>query len=223
MTKTTYGVLLFSKGFRLLFSLISFLLIQTISAQTPLQERASLTAVLIPDDQGPVSGSVDLDYEVWGGGDYVLFSFSYSKVSINAEAGYYYKNRKYGREVPGLIELLGKTGANYPKVHFDIYYGGAKQGSFTYSITAKNDLSLLTGDTYKFPTSPGMAKTANWRLVATGFSNFNYQPVTQWMNFQDLIVKYERGKKDREEYEELISKADALFRSKDLEEAMRSY
>src|SRR5690606_38266665 len=30
-------------------------------------------------------------------------------------------------------------------------------------------------------------------------------------------------KKDREEYEELISKADALFRSKDLEEAMRYY
>ena len=223
MGKITSTVFTFSGKFKFILIILSFLNFQALLAQKVLQEGGSLTAPLIPDEQGPASGSADLHYRVWGGEDYVLFSVSFSQIRFNTGAGFIYKNRKYGREVPGLIELLEKTGADYPKVHFDIYYGSAKQGSFTYSISARNDLSLLTGDFYKFQTSPAMAKGANWRLVATGFSDFNYKPVTQWMNFQDLIFKYEREKKDREEYEELVQKADALFRSNQLEEAMKAY
>lgn len=213
------------KLFRLLPVLPTFFLCNFLSAQKVIQERSSLTAYTKDDDgKGVASATVNLDYLVRRMGDEALFSLSYSQITIDAEAGYYYKGKRYGSEVPGLIDLLRKASGSYPRVSFDIYYGPHKQGSFTYQISARNDLGAYSGDFKTFKTTKDKLDKPEWRLVATGLHGFNYSPdPTIWMSFESLITNYEKDKKAKLEYDELIREGDRFFTSQQYKEALPKY
>ncbi len=207
------------------FIVILMLCLSTkISAQKVIQEKRSLTANSVDDGKGVVSATAYIDYLVRRVDDEVVFNLSYSDVNIYADAGYYYKGKKYGREVPGLIEELKKTGGSFPRVNFDVYFGAVKMFSFKHAISAHNTLSAYGGDIRMFKTTKDKLDNPNWSLVANGLESFNYSPnSTIWMNIEELINKYERSIKEKEEYNGMIEEADRLQNSNKLNDALAIY
>lgn len=194
------------------------------SAQKVIQDGESITARYESSDNGPANATANLQYLVRRMDNQVVFSVTYTGVDIFADAGFYYKGIRYGREVPGLIEKLSGLGGSYPKVNFDIYYGAARQGSFSLAISARNDLNIFTGDSWSFNTSVDKLDNSNWSLVATGLESFNYTPdPLAWRILVDLIEKSEREKKDKKEYSEQLSEADRLFNARQYREASSLY
>lgn len=211
------------KKLQFILLLILFLGYKT-QAQKIIQDRSSITAVVTKKQKGVVHTTAYVDYIVRRMDEKVMFSLSYSSIQISADQGYYYNGVKYGREVPGLIERLKSTTGSYPRILFDVYYGNEKQFSFTHSISAHNDLGSITGDFRTFATTPSKLENPQWKLVATQLESFNYAPdPTVWMAFDDLIINYERDKKSREEYTQLIKDGDSHFTKKEHDKALEFY
>jgi hypothetical protein len=194
------------------------------SAQKVIQEGATITARMDERENGPASVSAHLEYLVRRMDNQVIFSITFTRVDILAEAGFYHKGNKYGSEVPGLMGKLNALEGNYPTVNFDIYYGAVKQGSFTLAISARNNLNIFTGDIWSFNTSIDKLDNPNWSLVATGLQSFNYSPdPLAWRSMIDLIEKNEQEKKEKEDYTAQLSEADRLFNARQYKEASSLY
>lgn len=171
-------------------------------------------------DRKGVNADVKVVYKVrkWGKEE-VYFALA-ARVTINPSGGYNYNGQVYKSEVPGLMELLNKTGAEFPTVVFDIYYNSVKQATKKFSIASKDDLGALTGDGFAFRTSEAAAKNPDgWTLQAVDLETFNYHPdPLLWMAAQSTITDYLKANEERKKYDERLREADRALSAAKTEE-----
>lgn len=164
-------------------------------------------------DRKGVNADVRVAYRVQKWGKQEVYFAVAARVNINAMGGYNYNGQVYKSEVPGLMDVLNKTGAEFPTVVFDVYYNSVKQGTKKFSIAADDDLGTLTGDGFAFNTSEAAAKNpGGWTLQAVSLESFNYHPdPTAWMAAEYAIKDYLKANEQRKKYDELLRQADAAF------------
>ena len=192
-------------------------------SQQLIQEVRSTSVQLLDDGKGVASATVEIKYNVWADmkNSQVLVFITYSNIRINPDAGYYYQGKLYRSEVPGLKELLSKIKPELPRVNFELYYGAAKQVSFTREIMSHNDLSMLTGDNpHKLTVSKDMLEHPDWRLVGTSMVTFSN---LDWWEIEARIEKYESDRKEEDSYRDMIRDADAFMNTKEYEKALAKY